>query len=210
MPKKDVSRIGPNPSRKDIQSGKEVRRTSQEPNRLCRRRCGEQKHEKAGFQGLEEHFNLMLESFLAGGAVSVHHCEACMFSWCVERCHRLVVRAGLNVSWKAPTCALCNIFGCFSGSQFRCVFSSKEEDSLDTRAPSVSLVTNGSVMLVAHGHDAPVVFKHSGNKIEKDGKGGAMVSNGVDTCEVARCRFDNGCWRPLCPCSHSGRGRAAM
>ena len=38
----------------------------------------------------------------------------------------------------------------------------------------------------------------------------AMVSNGVDTCEVAQCRFDVGCWRPLCPYRHSGRGRAAM
>ena len=24
----------------------------------------------------------------------------------------------------------------------------------------------------------------------------AMVSNGVDRCEVAQCRFDDGCWRP--------------
>ena len=38
----------------------------------------------------------------------------------------------------------------------------------------------------------------------------AMVSNGADTCEVARCRFDDDCWRPLCPYRHSGRGRAAM
>ena len=38
----------------------------------------------------------------------------------------------------------------------------------------------------------------------------AMVSNGVDTCEVAQCRFDDGCWRPLCPYRHSGRGQAAM
>ena len=38
----------------------------------------------------------------------------------------------------------------------------------------------------------------------------AMVSNGADTCEVAQCRFDDGCWRPLCPYRHSGRGRAAM
>ena len=37
-----------------------------------------------------------------------------------------------------------------------------------------------------------------------------MVSNGVDTCDVAQCRFDDGCWRPLCPYRHSGRGRAAM
>ena len=38
----------------------------------------------------------------------------------------------------------------------------------------------------------------------------AVVSNGVDTCEVAQCRFDDGCCRPLCPYRHSGRGRAAM
>ena len=25
----------------------------------------------------------------------------------------------------------------------------------------------------------------------------AVVSSGVDTCEVAQCRFDDGCWRPL-------------
>ena len=37
-----------------------------------------------------------------------------------------------------------------------------------------------------------------------------MVSNGVDTCEVAQYRFDDGCWRLLCPYQHSGRGRAAM
>ena len=29
-------------------------------------------------------------------------------------------------------------------------------------------------------------------------------------CEMAPCRFDEGCWRPLCPCRHSGKGRAAM
>ena len=26
-----------------------------------------------------------------------------------------------------------------------------------------------------------------------------MVSNGVNTCEVAQCRLDDVCWRPLCP-----------
>ena len=29
----------------------------------------------------------------------------------------------------------------------------------------------------------------------------AMVSNGIDTCELAQCRFDDGLWRPLCPYS---------
>ena len=38
----------------------------------------------------------------------------------------------------------------------------------------------------------------------------AIVSNGVDTCEVAQCRFNDGCWRPLCPYRHSGWGRAAV
>ena len=38
----------------------------------------------------------------------------------------------------------------------------------------------------------------------------AMVANCVDTCEVAQCRFDDGCWRPRCPHRHSERGRAAM
>ena len=33
----------------------------------------------------------------------------------------------------------------------------------------------------------------------------AMVSNGVDTCEVAQCRFHDGRWRPLCLYGHSGR-----
>ena len=37
-----------------------------------------------------------------------------------------------------------------------------------------------------------------------------LFSNGVDTCEVAQCRFDDGCWRPLRPYQHSGWVRAAM
>ena len=32
---------------------------------------------------------------------------------------------------------------------------------------------------------------------------------GVYTCEVAQCRSDDGCWRPLCPYRHSVRDRAA-
>ena len=33
---------------------------------------------------------------------------------------------------------------------------------------------------------------------------------GVDTCEMAPCRFDDGCWRPLCPYRHRGKDRAGM
>ena len=32
----------------------------------------------------------------------------------------------------------------------------------------------------------------------------------VNAGGVTPCRDDDGCWRPLCPCPHSGRGRAAM